>query len=63
MVELFTREVERTNQELGKVERVKRFALVPHEWTIAGGELSATLKVKRAVILDRCRDLIDSCYT
>jgi len=62
VVELFAREVERTNQRLGKVEQVKRFALVPSEWTIAGGELSATLKVKRAVIMDRCGDLIDGCY-
>jgi len=62
VIELFEGEVARCNQTLGKVEQVKRFALVPKEWTIKAGELSATMKVKRPVIGDRYGDLIERCY-
>jgi long-chain acyl-CoA synthetase len=63
VVDLFTREIDGLSREVGRVQRVKRFALVPDEWSTGSGELSPTLKMKRAVISSRYRDLIESCYT
>jgi long-chain acyl-CoA synthetase len=62
IVELLTREIERFGHEVGEIQRVKRFAVVPDEWSTESGELSPTLKMKRAVIGSRYGDLIESCY-
>ncbi|WP_187263634.1 AMP-dependent synthetase/ligase [Pontibacter beigongshangensis] len=41
------------NQHFNPVEQVKRFELLPLQWTIEGGELTPTLKLKRKVILQK----------
>jgi long-chain acyl-CoA synthetase len=49
--------VDRANGQLGKVEQVKRFRILPHELTIDAGEITPTLKVRRknvATIHDAC---------
>ncbi|MFD2247554.1 AMP-dependent synthetase/ligase [Pontibacter ruber] len=50
------------NQFFNPVEQVKRFELLPQEWTIEGGELTPTLKLKRKVILEKYKDLVNSIY-
>lgn len=50
------------NREFNHVEQVKRFALLPGEWTIAGGELTPTLKLKRKVILEKYGAIIAGLY-
>jgi long-chain acyl-CoA synthetase len=59
---LFTGEIEMANQGMGKIQQVKRFALVPDEWSTESGELSPTMKMKRKVIQSRYEDLIEDCY-
>lgn len=44
-------------------ERIRQIALLPKELTIASGELSATLKVKRNVVEERYRDLIEEMFS
>ena len=44
-------------------ERIRKVALLPHEFTIDGGELTPTLKVKRKVIDDRYGELIEELYS
>lgn len=50
------------NAELSRVEQVKRWTVLGREWTSQSGELTPTLKLRRAVIHDRYRDQIDAMY-
>jgi len=54
--------VERVNLEHARVEGIKRWHVLPNDLTVAGGELTPTLKVKRQVVAERYTDLIDSLY-
>lgn len=53
VIELIHKEVEKFNAGFGKWEQVKRFTLLPQEWTVEGGELTPTMKFKRKVIYER----------
>lgn len=54
--------VKELNEKLGSWEQVKYFRLLPRELSEDEGELTPTLKVKRKVVSERYRDLIDSMY-
>ena len=54
--------VERLNAGRAPAERIKAWRIVPRELTVAGGELTPTLKVKRAVVMDRFGDLVEEMY-
>jgi long-chain acyl-CoA synthetase len=62
ILDLFQRQVDAHTSDLSRFERVKRVALVERELTIAGGELTPTLKVKRRVIDEKYKDVIDRLY-
>ncbi len=62
IVDLLTRQVEANMQDLAQYERVKRIALLEHELTIESGELTPTLKVKRRVVDEKYKDVIDKLY-
>jgi len=55
-------EVERALSDLAAFERPKKIALLEDEFTIQNGFLTPTLKVKRRVIQDRFKDVIDDLY-
>jgi len=48
--------------ELAQFERIKKLSLLPTEFTVESGELTPTLKVKRRVIEEKYKDLIDRMY-
>jgi long-chain acyl-CoA synthetase len=53
--------VELTGQ-LSKFETIKKVALLPREMTVESGELTPTLKVRRRIVEERYKDLIDAIY-
>lgn len=54
--------VAEANESVARVEQVKRWVIVPDEWTPDSGEVTPSLKLKRRVILDRYADEIESMY-
>lgn len=54
--------VERINAALAKHETIKKFMVLPHEFTVAAGELTPSLKVKRQVVESRYEAEINSLY-
>jgi long-chain acyl-CoA synthetase len=56
------RRLDRLNEPLAPFERVRRFALLDHEMTQEGGELTPSLKVRRRVVRERYAELIESLY-
>jgi long-chain acyl-CoA synthetase len=57
------KQIATVNQKLARVQTVKRFAILPNELTIAGGELTPTMKLKRRVILAKYEKEIEALYT
>jgi long-chain acyl-CoA synthetase len=60
---LFDREVAAVNEGLSRYEQIKRFELVPTEWSVESGELTPTLKLKRRIIQERLGGAIDGLYS
>jgi long-chain acyl-CoA synthetase len=56
------RGVEAANSHLARVEQVRRFRVLPNEWTADSGELTPSLKRRRRVIIDRYAQQIDDLY-
>jgi long-chain acyl-CoA synthetase len=52
----------RLNGGRAPAERIKAWRILPRELTVAGGELTPTLKVKRAVVIERSGDLVEEMY-
>ena len=59
---LFQSVVDEVNGQLSQFEQVKRFALLPTEFTIASGELTPTMKARRRVIENRWKIAIEELY-
>src|ERR1044072_953802 len=61
-IKIVQQDISRLTRELVDYERIRKVALLPHEFSIDGGELTPTLKVKRKVIDERYGALIDELY-
>jgi long-chain acyl-CoA synthetase len=58
----FEEECERLNEGFGKWEMIKRFELLPNEFSVDGGELTPSLKIKRKVIAEKYKTEIAKIY-
>ncbi len=58
----YQEELDRVNQELSPWEKVRRFRLLPHEFTIESGELTPSMKLKRRVVSQRYAEEIEQMY-
>ncbi|MGZ5303395.1 MAG: AMP-dependent synthetase/ligase [Bacteroidia bacterium] len=50
------------NKKFSDVEKVKRFALLPDEWSVDTGELTPTLKLKRKIIMEKYKHIVHEIY-
>lgn len=62
VVSLFEREVEAVNKTLSRYEQVKKFWILPADWSVDSGELTPSLKLKRRIILDKWRHAVGKLY-
>jgi long-chain acyl-CoA synthetase len=60
---LYRELVEAFNKFFNQVEQIKKFELLPEEWTISSGELTPTLKLKRKVVMEKYRDAVERIYS
>jgi long-chain acyl-CoA synthetase len=62
IIDLFERQIATRTLSLAQFEKIKKIALLDHEFTVEGGEMTPTLKVKRRVIDEKYRGVIDRLY-
>jgi long-chain acyl-CoA synthetase len=60
--ELIQEVLDRANAKYAQVEQIKKFALLGHDLTQEGGELTPTLKLKRNVVNERYADVFEALY-
>jgi long-chain acyl-CoA synthetase len=56
------RAIDDVNRSVSKAEAIRAFRILAQDLSIAGGELTPTLKVKRSVVLERHQSEIESMY-
>ena len=54
--------IERLNAEMNRWETIKKWALLDHDLSIENNELTPSMKVKRSVVEEKQKDLLDSFY-
>ena len=54
--------VNRVNKQLAPFEQVKRFRVLPREFSIEHGEVTATMKVRRKQVMENFKAELDSLY-
>ncbi|MBS1793218.1 MAG: long-chain fatty acid--CoA ligase [Acidobacteria bacterium] len=62
IVELLEQQVAELTKDLAKFEKVKKIALIEEEMTVEGGELTPTLKIKRRIVDEKYKEVIDRLY-
>jgi long-chain acyl-CoA synthetase len=56
------KEIDKCNSKFGKWEQIKLFKLTPEVWSIDGGHLTPTLKMRRSIIQEKYSELIEQIY-
>ncbi len=62
VVDRVNRIVEERNDELQSYAKIKKFSILPADFTVENGLLTPTLKVKRKIITEKYRETLDSLY-
>ena len=62
VIKLYHDIVEKYNKLFNHVEQVKKFELVPREWSIDSGEMTPKLSLKRKVVMEKNKELIKKIY-
>jgi long-chain acyl-CoA synthetase len=62
IIEFFKKKVDEVTRDLAPYEKIKKIALLDREFTIEGGELTPTLKVRRKFVEEKYREQIDALY-
>jgi long-chain acyl-CoA synthetase len=62
VIERIQEEVTILNEKFGSWEKIKRFELTPDVWSITGGHLTPTMKLKRKIVMNKYIDLFHKIY-
>lgn len=62
VIDRIQEEIDRLNEKFGNWEKIKRFELTPDVWSIEGGHLTPTMKLKRKIVLEKYKDLYKKIY-
>lgn len=62
IIQRFEEEIEKFNESLAQYEKIKKIRLTPEVWSIDGGEVTPTLKLRRKIILEKYKSLVDDIY-
>lgn len=62
VIQKIQEEVDHYNEKFGNWEKIKKFELTPTVWSINGGELTPTLKLKRKIVKEKYKKLYDKIY-
>jgi long-subunit acyl-CoA synthetase (AMP-forming) len=62
-LQFLQRQIDAVNARLARVQAVKKFKVIPKDFTIEGGELTPTMKVKRKVVTEKYKKEIDQLYS
>ncbi|WP_088342329.1 AMP-dependent synthetase/ligase [Robiginitalea sediminis] len=62
VVERISEEVNQANEQFGKWEKIKQFRLTPDIWSVDGGHLTPTMKLRRKIIRSLYKDLYEDIY-
>jgi long-chain acyl-CoA synthetase len=63
VLDLYKELIDSFNKFFNHVEQIKKFELLPNEWTIDSGELTPTLKLKRKVIMEKYKNALERIYS
>ncbi|TMM11774.1 MAG: hypothetical protein E6G00_04470 [Actinobacteria bacterium] len=63
MIDSVQEGIDRANEQLARVEQIKKFKILPTEWEPGGDELTPTMKLKRKPIAEKYTDEIEALYS
>jgi long-chain acyl-CoA synthetase len=63
VIELYQEIIETYNKYFSHVEQIKRFELLPTEWSVATGEMTPKLNFKRKVVTEKYSAAIERIYS
>jgi long-chain acyl-CoA synthetase len=62
LIERIQKEIDMLNEKFGNWEKIKRFELTPDVWSVDGGHLTPTMKLKRKVVMEKYLNLFHKIY-
>jgi long-chain acyl-CoA synthetase len=62
VLDLYKNIVEEMNPNFNHVEQIKKFELLPREWSIETGEMTPKMSLKRKIVMEKCKDAIERIY-
>jgi long-chain acyl-CoA synthetase len=63
VLELYRGLVESFNTYFNHVEQIKKFELLPREWSVETGEMTPKMSLKRKIVMEKFKDAVDRIYT
>lgn len=63
VIDMYKDLVESFNKYFNHVEQIKKFELLPNEWSVETGEMTPKLSLKRKVVMEKYRDAIERIYS